>query len=92
RVRAAKDGDESTYFASGWGTTVEQALQGCLYEADETYFAQIIPEGRILRSRADAIHGRVVEPPGILLFSEEQYDRRDAANRQPRNMVPARWD
>lgn len=92
RVRAARDGDESTYFVSGWGTTVEQALQGCLYEADETYFAQIIPEGRILRSCANAIHGRVVEPPGILLFSEEQYDRREAGNRQPRNMVPARWD
>lgn len=92
RVRAARDGDESTYFVSGWGTTVEQALQGCLYEADETYFAQIVPEGRILRSCANAIHGRVVEPPGILLFSEEQYDRREAGSRQPRNMVPARWD
>lgn len=92
RVRAARDGDESTYFVSGWGTTVEQALQGCLYEADETHFAQIIPKGRILRSCANAIHERVVEPPGILLFSEEQYDRREAGNRQPRNMVPARWD
>jgi thiazole/oxazole-forming peptide maturase SagD family component len=92
RVRAARDGDESAYFVSGWGTTVEQALQGCLYEADETYFARIIPEGRILRSCADAIQGWIVEPPGILLFSEEQYDRREAGNRQPRNMVPARWD
>ncbi|MER9169258.1 YcaO-like family protein [Mesorhizobium australicum] len=92
RVRAAKDGDESTYFVSGWGTTVEQALQGCLYEADETYFAQVIPERRIHRSCADAIHGRVVEPPGILLFSEEQYGRREVGKRKPRNMVPARWD
>lgn len=94
RVRAARDGDESTYFVSGWGTTAEQALQGCLYEADETYFAQIIPERRILRSCANAIYGRVVEPPGILLFSEEQYDRREGGNRQPalRNMVPTRWD
>ncbi|RWC54851.1 YcaO-like family protein [Mesorhizobium sp.] len=94
RVRAARDGDESTYFVSGWGTTVEQALQGCLYEADETYFAQIIPERRILRLCANAIDGRVVEPPSILLFSEEQYDRREAGNRQPtpRNTVPARWD
>ncbi|ESZ00105.1 YcaO-like family protein [Mesorhizobium sp. LNHC209A00] len=92
RVRAAKDGDESTYFVSGWGTTVEQALQGCLYEADETYFAQIIPEGRILRSYANAFAGRIVEPPDVLLFSEEQYDQREAGSRQSRNMVPARWD
>ncbi|MEI9421197.1 YcaO-like family protein [Mesorhizobium sp. Cs1299R1N1] len=92
RVRAARDGDESTYFVSGCGTTAEQALQGCLYEADETYFAQIIPEARILRSYANAIEGRVVEPPDVLLFSEEQYDRREAGNRQSRNMVPARWD
>ncbi|TIU99128.1 MAG: hypothetical protein E5W09_09665 [Mesorhizobium sp.] len=93
RVRTAREGDETSRFVSGWGATFEEAAQGCLREADETYFAQVVPEERILRASADETVGRLIEPPTLTLFSEAQYRGRLGWNRHvdDRHRVPNRW-
>ena len=93
RVRAAREDDITTRFATGWGTTVDEAAKNCRHEADETYFSQLIPRNRILRACADELPGRVIEPPPLMLFSEKQYRARERGNKHvdDRHKVPIRW-
>jgi thiazole/oxazole-forming peptide maturase SagD family component len=93
RVRAAREGDSAPRFASGWGTTFEEAARNCMHEADETYFAQLIPRDRILRACSGELAGTVIEPPAFMLFSDRQYRARRRLNNDinDRQEVPIRW-
>lgn len=84
---------QPTRFVSGWGTTAQEAAANCAYEADETYFAQKIPEERIRRARAGELRGRVIEPPALMHFSDAQYRDRLRWNLDvdDRRAVPIRW-
>ena len=94
RVRTVTDADPDPLFVSGWGTTVERAVQSCRYEADETYFAQIVPDDRVRRSPSAALQGRVIEPSEILLMGEQQYGgiKNDRSFRKQPPIGRKRWD
>jgi thiazole/oxazole-forming peptide maturase SagD family component len=93
RVRAVRDDDLTPRFVTGWGATFEEAAAKCRLEADETYFAQIVPDRRIIRAPASEMLGCVVEPPTLMLFSEAQYRGRLRWNRHADHhaKVPVRW-
>ncbi|EHK53634.1 YcaO-like family protein [Allomesorhizobium alhagi] len=80
-------------FASGWGNTIQEAATACGYEADETYFAQMIPHERLSHARAGELRGHVIEPPALTLFSDAQYGERMHWNENvdDSRAVPIRW-
>ena len=86
--------DRPPIFVSGWGVTEEAAAANCELEADETFFSQMAPPGRIRRARADELQGPAVGPPALALFSEQQFRARRRLNAQldERQRIPAPWD
>lgn len=86
-------GARPSRFASGWGKTTQEAATACGYEADETYFAQMIPHERLSRARAGELRGHVIEPPALTLFSDAQYCERLHWNKNvdDSRAVPIRW-
>ncbi len=85
--------DQPPIFVSGWGVTEEAAAANCELEADETFFSQMAPPGRIRRAREDELQGPAVTPPALSLFSEQQYRARRRLNLQldERQRIPAPW-
>jgi thiazole/oxazole-forming peptide maturase SagD family component len=90
RVRAAREEDLTPRFASGWGTTFEEAAINCQYEAEETYLAQMVPEGLIRRALASELGRLAIEPASLMLFSDAQYRDRDRESASGRK-IPIRW-
>lgn len=85
--------DRPPIFVSGWGASEAAASANCELEADETFFAQLAPPGRVRRARVAELQGHVLEPPLLVHFSGQQYRNRRRINSQldERHRIPAPW-
>ncbi|HTB38087.1 MAG TPA: TOMM precursor leader peptide-binding protein, partial [Reyranella sp.] len=81
--------------AAGKGASDLQARVSCLAEAVERYCCGLQGNEKRRRARIDEIDEPALDPRKLLLFSDAQYQDRDANNRVQGlgfNWVPARWD